>query len=87
MSRTCLLFQKWLESIWLICSFDSHLLMYGNVLLADEFSRFSCSFVMYVRRLRTVPSCVAVGQLASQYGVVRAMCIRGVISGFSFWVP
>ena len=33
------------------------------------------------------PSCVAVGQLASQYGVVWAMCICGVISDLSFWVP
>ena len=83
MSGICLLFQKWLESLWLICLFDSHLLTYGNFLLADACSWFSCSFIMNVRRLRMAPSCVAVGQLASQYGVVRAMCIRGVMSGLS----
>ena len=87
MLGTCLLFQKWLESVWLICSFDSHLLTYGNFLLADVFSRFSCSFVMNVWRFWMAPSCVVVGQLASQCGVVRAMRIRGVISGLSFCVP
>ena len=33
------------------------------------------------------PSCVAVGQLASQYGEGLAMCICGVLFGFSFSVP
>jgi hypothetical protein len=46
-----------------------------------------CSFVMNVRRLRMPPSCVAVGQLASQYGVEWAMCICGVASGLSLVVP
>ena len=41
-------FQKWLESFWLICSFDNHLSTYGNFRLADVVSRFSCSFVMDV---------------------------------------
>jgi hypothetical protein len=48
---------------------------------------FPCSFVMNVRRLQMAPSCVAVGQLASQYGVEWAMCIRGVAFGFSLVVP
>jgi hypothetical protein len=33
------------------------------------------------------PSCVAVGQLASQYGVVRAMWMWGVGVDFSLSVP
>ena len=28
---TFLLFQKWLESLWFICSLDSHLSTYGNL--------------------------------------------------------
>jgi hypothetical protein len=60
---------------------------YGNLCLARLVSLFPCSFVMNVRRLRMAPSCVAVGQLASQYGVEWAMCIRGVASGFSLVVP
>ena len=40
-----------------------------------------------MRRFLIAPSCVPVGQLANQYGVVRAMCIRGVVSGFSCSVP
>ena len=58
-------FQKWLESLWLIWSFDSHLSTYGNLCLAVVVSRVLCSLVMIVRRLRIAPSCVAVGQLAS----------------------
>jgi hypothetical protein len=42
---------------------------------------------MNVRKLRMAPSCVAVGQLASQYGVEWAMYIRGVASGFFLVVP
>ena len=64
-SGTLLSFQKWLESFWLICLFDSHLPTYGNFLLVDSVSQFSCSFVMNVWRLQMAPSCVAVGQLAS----------------------
>jgi len=86
-SGTYLLFQKWLESFWLICLFDIHLLTYGYFWMASAHSRFSCSFVINVRRLRIAPSCVSVGQLASQDGVVRAMCIHGVVSGLSFSVP
>ena len=33
------------------------------------------------------PSCVVVGQLASQYGEGWVMCICGVLFGFSFSVP
>ena len=33
------------------------------------------------------PSCVAVMQLASQYGVWCAVCMRGVLVGFSLVVP
>ena len=86
-SGICLLFQKWLESFWLICLFDSHLLTYGYFRLADAYSWFLCSFVINVRRFRIAPSCVPVGQLANQYGVVQAMCIRGVMLGLSRCVP
>jgi hypothetical protein len=86
-SGTRLLFQKWLESFWLIWLFDIHLSTYGYFWVANGHSRFSCYFVMNLRRLRIAPSWVLVGQLASQYGVVRAMCIRGVMSGLSFSVP
>ena len=86
-SVTLSFFQKWLESFWLICLFDSHLSTYGNFFLANAVSRVSCSFVMNVWRLRMAPSCVAVGQLASQYGVGWAMCMCGVVYGFSLSVP
>ena len=33
------------------------------------------------------PSCVAVGQLANLYGVWWAMCMWGVLDGFSLRVP
>jgi hypothetical protein len=78
---------KWLESFWFIWVLDSHLSTYGNLCLARFASLFPCSFVMNVRRLRMAPSCVVVGQLASQYGVEWPMCICGVASGFSLVVP
>ena len=31
------------------------------------------------------PSCVAVGLVASQYGIVWAMCINGLRVSLSFW--
>ena len=49
--------------------FDIHLSMYENLFLAEVASRFPCSFVINVRRVHIVPSCVVVGQLASQYRV------------------
>jgi len=60
---------------------------YGNLCLARFASLVSCSLVMNVHKLRMAPSCVAVGQLASQYGVEWAVCIRGVDSGFSLVFP
>jgi hypothetical protein len=60
---------------------------YGNLVVAIDVSQLSCSFVMNVRRLRMAPSCVPVGQLASQYGVVRAMWMCGVSYGFSKVFP
>jgi hypothetical protein len=35
--------------------------MHGNLFLDEIVSRFSCSFVMNVHRLRMAPSCVAIG--------------------------
>ena len=40
-----------------------------------------------VCKFRIAPSHVAVGQLASQYGVACAMCIWGVSEGFSLSAP
>ena len=86
-SGTWSLIQKWLESFWLICIFDSHLFTYGYFILVDLVSQFPCSFVMNVRRLQMAPSSVLVGQLASHWGVGWAMWICGVLFGFSFSVP
>lgn len=33
------------------------------------------------------PSCIAMGLVASQYGIVWAMCINGVRVSLSFWAP
>lgn len=79
--------QKWLESFWFICLFDNHLATYGNLWLARVFSWDSCVLDINVRRLRMAPSCVAVGQLASQYGVAWAVWMCGVFVGFSWVVP
>ena len=38
---------------------------------------FPCSFVINVHRLRMAPSCVAVGQLASQYGLLVGFSLVG----------
>ena len=62
----CTFFQKWSESFWLICLFETHLSTYRNFLLASSISIFSCVFVINVWRLRMAPLCVVVGQLASQ---------------------
>ena len=45
---------------------DNHLSTYGNLCLARFVLLLLCSFVMNVRKLRMAPSCVDVGQLASQ---------------------
>ena len=70
--------------IWV---FDNHLSTYGHLCLVEVVSLVPCYFVMNVRKLRIAPSCVAVGQLASQYGVVRAIWMRGVLVGLSLVVP
>ena len=44
-------------------------------------------FLLQMCKLRMAPSCVAVGQLASQYGVVWVVCMWGVVVDFSFDVP
>ena len=72
-SGICSFCQKWLESLWFIWVFESHLSTYGNLFLATAVSMLSCSLVINVRKLRMAPSWVPVGQLANQYGVVRAM--------------
>ena len=66
MSGIWSLFQKWLESFWFICVFESHLFTYRNLFTAKAVSKASCVFVMNVLKLRMAPSCVPVGQLASQ---------------------
>ena len=65
-SITFSFFQKWLESFWSICLLDSHLSTYGNLFWATLTSRLSCSFVTNVCKFLMAPSCVEVGQLASQ---------------------
>jgi hypothetical protein len=72
-SDIVLFFQKWLESLWFICSLVSHFSTYGNFRRALAISRLLCSLVMNLCIFLRAPSCVAVGQLASQYGVVHAM--------------
>ena len=67
--------------------FDSHLSTYGNLCLVEAASHVLCFFTMNVWRLRIAPSCVDVGELASEYGVAWAMCIWGVGNGFSSSVP
>ena len=86
-SLTLSFIQKWLESFWFICSFESHLSTYGNLCFAISVFRDSCSFVMNVFRLHMAPSCVDVGQPANQYGVEFAICMWGVEDGFSLRVP
>lgn len=59
--------QKWLDNLWLIWLFDSHLSTNGNLfLVVVDVSCFWCSLLINVWRLRIAPSCVAVGQLTSQ---------------------
>ena len=55
--------------------------------MAVAVSKLSCARVMNVRKFCMAPSCVLVGQLASQYGVGRAMWMWGVCSGFSRVFP
>ena len=64
--------------------FDSHLSTYGNLCLVEAALRVLCPFIMNVWSLCIAPSCVAVGELASQLGVAWAMCIWGVGDGFKF---
>ena len=62
---TLLFFHKKLESLWFICSLDSHLSTYGNFYRAAPTSCLLCPLVTTVCRFQMVPSCVAVGLLAS----------------------
>ena len=45
---------------------DSHLSTYGNLVWVVLTSLLSCAFVTNVCKFQMAPSCVAVGQLASQ---------------------
>jgi hypothetical protein len=45
-SDILLFFQKWLESLWFICSLASHFSTYGNFRRAVAISRLLCSLVM-----------------------------------------
>ena len=56
-----------------------HVWEFGLVALT---SRLSCAFLTNVCRFLMAPSCVDVGQLASQQGVAWAICMWGVVSGF-----
>ena len=48
---------------------DNHLSTYGNLVWVALTSLLSYAFVTNVCKFRMTLSCVAVGQLASQYGV------------------
>ena len=80
-------FHNWFESLGLIWSLDVHLSMYGNLDWAHFSSRFLCSLLTYVCRFRMAPICVPVGTPFSQYGVVWAVCILGVLVGLSRRAP
>ena len=80
-------FQNWLESLWLIWLLDVHLSIYVNLDWASLSSWFLCSSLMYVCRFRMAPVCVPVGTPFSQYGVVWAVCILGVLVGLSRRAP
>jgi hypothetical protein len=59
-------FEKWLESLWCISSFDSHLSTYGNLFLVVLDSCFWCSLFMGVWRLWMAPLYVAIGNLLAK---------------------
>ena len=62
---------------------DSHLSTYGYLFWVALTSRLSCASVTNVCIFLMAPSCVVVGQLASQEGVAWATCMWGVVD-FSF---
>ena len=74
-SVTFLFFQKWLESFWLMWVLDNYLPTYGNLAWAVLTSWLSWAFVTNVCKLQMAPSCVVVGQLASQEGVIWVVCM------------
>ena len=80
-------FQNWLESLWLIWLLDAHLSMYVNLDWAHLNPWFLCSLLMYVCRFRMAPVWVLVGTPLSQYGVVWAICILGMLVGLSKRAP
>ena len=80
-------FQNWLESLGLIRLLDVHLSMYENLDWAHCHSWFLCSLLTYACRFRMAPMCVPVGTPLSQYGVVWAICILGVLAGLSRRAP
>ena len=61
--------------------------MYGNLAWAILTSQSPGASVTNVCKFLMAPLCVAVGQLASQYGAVCARCMWGVAGGFSLSVP
>ena len=50
-------------------------------------SWFLCSLLTYVCRFRMAPVCVPVGTPLSQYGVIWAVCILGMLVGLSRRAP
>ena len=79
--------QNWLESLWLIWSMDVHLSTYVNLDWANLSSRFMCSLLMYVCRLRIAPIWAPVGTPLSKYGMVCDVCILWVLVGLSRRAP
>ena len=80
-------FHNWLESLGVIWSLDVHLSMYENLDWAHFNYWFLCSLLTYVCRFRMALMCVPVGIPLSQYGVVWAVCILGVLVGLSRRAP
>ena len=82
-----MIFPKLVESLWLIWSLDVHLSMYVNLDWANLSSWFMCSLLVYVCELHIAPLWVPLGTLLSQYGVVWAVCILGVLVVLSRRAP
>ena len=63
-------FQKWFESLWWVCSLESHLSTYANLDFALLSYFLYDLYFMYLYRLRISWLCSRVGILLSQYGIV-----------------
>lgn len=76
MGILCVKFVFKKDSLWLICSLDSHFSTYWDLYLAKIISLYSLLTNLW--RFHMVPSCVAERTLADQYGVEWTVCMYGV---------